>query len=64
VSVYLKRTETHHVASRREAVEKSPWAKFVAKAVNPNGTYSYVCFEFLGDYKTYLFLRNEEYFTL
>jgi hypothetical protein len=73
---YLKRTSTHYVNTRREALENSPWAKFIAKSVLPKGTkyhdgvmekeinYRYVCFEFIGDYQAYLFFRNEEYITL
>jgi hypothetical protein len=61
---YLKRTATHYGKSRKEAFKESPWANFVTKAIMPNGDRRYTCFEFIGDYQTYLFFRNEEYFTL
>jgi hypothetical protein len=65
VSLYLKRAATHYGKSRKEAMEKNPWAKFVAKTLMPdNISYRYTCFEFIGDYQAYLFFRNEEYITL
>jgi hypothetical protein len=60
VILYLKRTETHCVKSRKEAVDKSPWAKFVTKALLPDEEffYRYTCFEFIGDYQAYLKFQN------
>jgi hypothetical protein len=59
VSIYLKRAESHYVKSRKEAVYRSPWAKFVAKTLTPNGDRRYTCFEFIGDYQTYIDMSDE-----
>jgi hypothetical protein len=63
VILYLKRVETHCVKSRKEAVDKSPWAKFVTKAILPGEElfYRYVCFEFIGDYQKYLEFEHGNY---
>jgi len=57
----LKRVEAHYTASRKEAVSRNPWAKFVVKSDDANGgDRHYICFEFLGDYQKYIASRNEE----